>query len=112
MSRRRLAIEEPGLRQPEGAGTHRPDQRMLRMDRPEPRTELVVSRLGSDDHYVGVWRIRKAVIRDDRHARLHDTGGMNRVAVASHGVKLERHLLVHVAAARVDIGEDLPRAGV
>jgi len=46
MSGRRLAVEEPGLSHPEGAGTHRHDQRVLLVDFPEPGTQLVISRLG------------------------------------------------------------------
>jgi len=59
MSGRRLAVEEPGLSHPEGAGTHRHDQRVLLVDFPEPGTQLVISRLGPDDDHIRRRRIRK-----------------------------------------------------
>jgi len=54
MSRRGLGIQEPAcasLRRPHT----RHDQRVLRVDAFRSHgTELVISRLGPDDHYVGV----------------------------------------------------------
>ena len=112
ISGRRLAVEEPRLGHPEGAGAHRHDERVLLVEFPQPGAELLIPRLCPDDDHVRYRRIGKAVVRHHRHAGLRAAARMNGLPVASHGVELERHLLIHVACAGVDVLEDFPGTGV